>query len=136
MWSLWVFSEIISNRSFLASTYEQFQVNTSRGEIVNTPDLVERLKSGKIFGVCLDVFEGEKAFMFKDMTKVGYEHYPELQELTSFNNVIISSHIAFYTDEAIRQITEKTLNNFEGFIGVGELDEQAFVAWSMKWTQI
>ena len=136
MWSLWVFSEIISNRSFLASTYEQFQVNTSRGEIVNTPDLVEGLKSGKIFGVCLDVFEGEKAFMFKDMTKVGYEHYPELQELTSFNNVIISSHIAFYTDEAIRQITEKTLNNFEGFIGVGELDEQAFVAWSMKWTQI
>lgn len=111
-------------------------MNTSRGEIVNTPDLVDGLKSGKIFGVCLDVFEGEKAFMFKDMTKVGYEHYPELQELTSFNNVIISSHIAFYTDEAIRQITEKTLNNFEGFIGVGELDEQAFVAWSMKWTQI
>ena len=98
------------------------------GEIVNTPDLVEGLKSGKIFGVALDVFEGEKAFMFKDMTKVGYEHYPELQELTSMHNVIISSHIAFYTDESVKQITEKTLSNFEGFIGKSEVDEKAFVA--------
>ena len=103
-------------------------VNTSRGEIVNTPDLVEGLKSGKIFGVALDVFEGEKAFMFKDMTKVGYEHYPELQELTSMHNVIISSHIAFYTDESVKQITEKTLRNFKGFIGESEVDEKAFVA--------
>ena len=41
---------------------------------MKTPDLVDGLKSGKIFGVALDVFEGEKAFMFKDMTKVGYVH--------------------------------------------------------------
>ena len=104
------------------------QVNTSRGEIVNTPDLVDGLKSGKIFGVALDVFEGEKAFMFKDMTKVGYEHYPELQDLSQMHNVIISSHVAFYTDEAVRQITQKTLENFEGFTGIMELDEKAFVA--------
>lgn len=102
-------------------------MNTSRGEIVNTPDLVDGLKSGKIFGVALDVFEGEKAFMFKDMTKVGYEHYPELQDLVSFRNVIISSHIAFYTDESVKQITEKTLSNFTGFTGKTDLDEKAFV---------
>ncbi len=95
---------------------------------MNTPDLVNGLKTGKIFGVALDVFEGEKAFMFKDMTKTGYEHYPELQELTSHNNVIISSHVAFYTDESIKQITEKTLSNYEGFVGKIELDEKAFVA--------
>ena len=88
------------------------------------------MKSKKIFGVALDVFEGEKAFMFKDMTKVGYEHYPDLQELTSMDNVIISSHIAFYTDESVRQITEKTLSNFEGFVGKKEIDEKAFVAWN------
>ena len=56
-------------------------VNTSRGEVVNTPDLVDGLKSGKVFGAALDVFEGEKAFMFKDMTQKGYENYPELQVL-------------------------------------------------------
>ena len=103
-------------------------VNTSRGEVVNTPDLVDGLRSGKVFGVALDVFEGEKAFMFKDMTQKGYENYPELQELASMHNVIISSHVAFYTDESIRQITQKTLDNFEGFTGVVELDEKAFVA--------
>jgi len=54
-------------------------VNTSRGEVVNTPDLVDGLKSGKVFGAALDVFEGEKAFMFKDMTQKGFENHPELQ---------------------------------------------------------
>lgn len=44
------------------------------------------------------------------------------------HNVIISSHVAFYTDESIRQITQKTLDNFEGFTGVSELDEKSFVA--------
>lgn len=103
-------------------------VNTSRGEVINTSDLVEGLKSGKIFGAALDVFEGEKAFMFKDMTQKGYENYPDLQDLTSMTNVIISSHVAFYTDESIRQISQKTLQNYKGFIGKEEIDESAFIA--------
>ena len=103
-------------------------VNTSRGEVVHTDDLVRGMKSGKIFGAALDVFEGEKQFIFKDMTEKGYADCPALKELTSMDNVIISSHIAFYTDEAVRQITEKTFNNFEGFFGKQQLDESAFVA--------
>ena len=43
------------------------------------------------------------------------------------HNVIMSSHIAFYTDESVKQITEKTLKNFEGFLGNDILDEKAFV---------
>ena len=89
--------------------------------------MVTGLKSQKIFGVALDVFEGEKAFMFKDMSKVGYEHYPELKDLSEMHNVIISSHVAFYTDESIRQITEKTLSNYQGFIGKEDIDEKAFI---------
>lgn len=103
-------------------------VNTSRGEVVNTADLVEGLKSGKVFGAALDVFEGEKAFMFKDMSQKGFVNHPDLQELANMHNVIMSSHVAFYTDESIRQITEKTLSNFEGFTGKTDLDEKAFVA--------
>eukprot|EP00096_Caligus_rogercresseyi_P009990 TRINITY_DN3506_c0_g1_i1.p1 TRINITY_DN3506_c0_g1~~TRINITY_DN3506_c0_g1_i1.p1 ORF type:complete len:340 (+),score=131.19 TRINITY_DN3506_c0_g1_i1:63-1082(+) len=102
-------------------------INTSRGEIIDTPDLVEGLRSKKIMGVALDVFEGEKAFMFKDMSKTGFENYPELEELVSMDNVIISSHVAFYTDESIRQITEKTYNNFLGFVGKAEVDDKAVV---------
>ena len=40
-------------------------INTSRGEIVQTDDLVQALNEGKVFGAALDVFEGEKAFIFK-----------------------------------------------------------------------
>ena len=43
------------------------------------------------------------------------------------DNVILSSHIAFYTDQAVHQITEKTLQNFLGFVGRAPLDEKAFV---------
>ena len=43
------------------------------------------------------------------------------------DNVILSSHIAFYTDQAVTQITDKTLQNFLGFVGRGPLDEKAFV---------
>ncbi len=103
-------------------------INTSRGEIVNTPDLLQALRDKRIFGCALDVFEGEKAFIFKDMSEKGFEDFPDLKEMSEMHNVIISSHVAFYTDESIRQITEKTLNNYEGFIGKQELDEKAFVA--------
>lgn len=121
-----------------------------RGEIVNTPDLVKGLKSKKIFGAALDVFEGEKAFIFKDMHEQGFkvcshivcqqrlyfpleisfvsQDFPHLHELTAMDNVIISSHVAFYTDESLRQITEKTLSNYEGFVGKEVLDEANFVA--------
>ena len=102
-------------------------VNTSRGEVVKTSAIAQGLKSGKIFGVALDVFEGEKELIFKDMTRTGFENHPELQELSRMDNVIMSSHIAFYTDESVRQITEKTFQNFKSFVQNEYLDEKAFV---------
>ena len=102
-------------------------VNTSRGEVVKTSAIAQGLKSGKIFGVALDVFEGEKELIFKDMTRTGFENHPELQELSCMDNVIMSSHIAFYTDESVRQITEKTFQNFKSFVQNESLDEKAFV---------
>ena len=102
-------------------------VNTSRGDVVHTADLVKGIKSGKIFGTALDVFEGEKAFIFKDLSERGFKDHPDLKELAGMQNVIISSHVAFYTDEAIGQISEKTLRNYEGFLGIVAKDEKAFV---------
>merc|ERR1711974_325951 len=56
-------------------------VNTSRGDVVHTANLVEGIKSGKIFGAALDVFEGEKAFIFKDLSERGFRDHPDLKEL-------------------------------------------------------
>ena len=102
-------------------------VNTSRGEIIHTDDLLDGLKSGKVFGAGLDVFEGEKAFMFKDMSVKGFKNHPDIEELAKMHNVIISSHIGFYTDHSIKQISQKTLENYMGFINDGKLDEKAVV---------
>ena len=119
---------LINKESITKMKKNVILVNTSRGEVVNTADLVDGLKTGKIFGAALDVFEGEKAFMFKDMSEKGFEKHPDLQELANMHNVVMSSHVAFYTDESIRQISQKTLDNFEGFIGKADVDEKAFVA--------
>jgi lactate dehydrogenase-like 2-hydroxyacid dehydrogenase len=61
------------------------------------------------------------------MSKMGFDNFPDLEELTARGNVILSGHVAFYTDESVRQIADKTLSNLEGFIGKKELDEKAFV---------
>lgn len=102
-------------------------VNTSRGEIVDTDDLLAGLRCGRIGGAALDVFEGEKALMYKNMKERGYDN-PQIRELADMHNVILSSHVAFYTDESVNQITKKTLENYKGFLRAMELDESAFVA--------
>ena len=102
-------------------------VNTSRGEIISTHDLVVAIRSGKVGGAALDVFEGEKEFIFKNKNP-GYENFPDLEELTAQGNVILSGHVAFYTDESIREIASKTIENLEGFLGKGKLDDRAFLA--------
>jgi lactate dehydrogenase-like 2-hydroxyacid dehydrogenase len=61
------------------------------------------------------------------MSKTGFEKFPDLEELTACGSVILSGHVAFYTDESVRQIAEKTLENLQGFIGQRELDEKSFV---------
>ena len=101
-------------------------VNTSRGEIIATHDLVVAIKSGKVGGAALDVFEGEKEFIFKNENP-GFRNFPDLEELTAQGNVILSGHVAFYTDESVREIASKTIENLEGFLGKRKLDDKAFV---------
>ena len=102
-------------------------VNTSRGEIIATHDLVGAIRSGKVGGAALDVFEGEKEFIFKK-ENVGFGNFPDLEELTPQDNVILSGHVAFYTDESVREIASKTIENLEAFLGTGKLDDRAFLA--------
>ena len=82
-------------------------VNTSRGEIVHLPSLIHALETGKLWGVALDVFEGEKKYIFHDMSRDGFKQDPMLEKLATFENVILSSHIAFYTD----QVQKQTIRN-------------------------
>ena len=89
-------------------------VNTSRGALVDAEALLAAIKSGKIGGAALDVYEEEAEFFFEDNS----EHImPDdvLARLLSMPNVIISSHQAFLTEEALENIALCTLQNVKTF---------------------
>jgi len=118
---------MINEEAFSKMKHDVVLVNTSRGEIVHLPSLIKALEERKLWGVALDVFEGEKKYIFHDNSKTGFREDPLLAKLATFEHVILSSHIAFYTDQAVEQITAKTLANYQGFLGKEDKDEKAFV---------
>ncbi len=78
-------------------------INTSRGKVVKTEDLISGLETGKIRGACLDVFENEKPATFTDYEKSLYSR------LYSFKNVVLTPHVAGWTVESKRKISEVLL---------------------------
>ena len=85
-------------------------VNTSRGALVNTDELIEGIRLGKFLGVGLDVYEEETGNVYEDRSDEIMMH-SVTSRLLSFPNVIITSHQAFYTKEAVISIAETTLQN-------------------------
>ena len=83
-------------------------VNTSRGGLVKTDDLIEGIRARKFFGVGLDVYEEETPNVFEDRSDEILEHSTTAR-LLSFPNVMITSHQGFFTEEALRAIAETTL---------------------------
>ena len=92
-------------------------VNTSRGALINAEDLLNGLKSMKIGGACLDVYEEESEIFFEDFSGEIIQD-DVLARLLSLPNVIITSHQAFLTEEALSNIAKTTLGNIkEYFMG-------------------
>ncbi|MBX3434153.1 MAG: 2-hydroxyacid dehydrogenase [Pirellulales bacterium] len=89
-------------------------VNTSRGPLVDSQAVIAGLKSGKIGALALDVYEEEEDVFFEDLSdKVLQDDI--LARLLTFSNVLITSHQAFFTREAMEKIAETTLANVSGF---------------------
>ena len=89
-------------------------VNTSRGGLIQTPDLIEALKQKKVAGAALDVYEEEDRFFFEDLSS-SFIDDDVLARLLSFPNVIVTSHQAFFTEEAMRDIAKETMANIDAF---------------------
>ena len=85
-------------------------VNTSRGALVKTDDLIEGIRMHKFAGVGLDVYEEETNNVFEDRSDEILEHSTTAR-LLSFPNVMITSHQGFFTREALEAIAATTLNN-------------------------
>lgn len=85
-------------------------VNTSRGALVKTEDLIEGIRMHKFAGVGLDVYEEETSNVFEDRSDEILEHSTTAR-LLSFPNVMITSHQGFFTREALNAIANTTLQN-------------------------
>ncbi|MBR4733607.1 MAG: 2-hydroxyacid dehydrogenase [Lachnospiraceae bacterium] len=85
-------------------------VNTSRGALVNTQELIEGIRLNKFLGVGLDVYEEETGNVYEDRSDDIMEHSVTAR-LLAFPNVMITSHQGFYTLEALAAIAETTLQN-------------------------
>jgi len=98
-------------------------VNTSRGRLIDSRGLVEGLKSGKIGGAALDVYEEEAQYFFEDYssTVIGDD---VLARLLTFPNVLITAHQGFFTREALSKIAEVTLENIRLFFEKRELPHE------------
>jgi D-lactate dehydrogenase len=89
-------------------------INTSRGKLIDTRDLIEALKHHKVGYVGLDVYEEEADLFFEDLSNRMIEDEVFLRLLT-FPNVLVTGHQAFLTREALTGIAQTTLQNLSDF---------------------
>ncbi len=85
-------------------------VNTSRGGLISTPDLIKGIRQGKFHGVGLDVYEEETDYVYGDHSSELLPN-PATSKLLDYPNVVMTSHQGFYTKEALHAIAETTLQN-------------------------
>ncbi len=98
-------------------------VNTSRGQLIDTEALLSALNDKRIGGAALDVYEEESGLFFEDNSdKIVTDEVISL--LVSRPNVLITSHQAFLTEEALRNIAEVTLKNYSDYLSGGKLDNE------------
>ena len=91
-------------------------LNTSRGALVDAEALLNGIKNRKVGAACLDVYEEEADLFFEDNSGHIMED-DTLARLISMPNVIVTSHQAFLTEEALENIAETTVKNFVDFFG-------------------
>ncbi|HJB88270.1 MAG TPA: 2-hydroxyacid dehydrogenase [Candidatus Blautia excrementigallinarum] len=98
-------------------------VNTSRGGLIRTDDLIAGIRDHKFFAVGLDVYEEETDFVYEDMSERILQS-STIQRLLSFPNVAMTSHQGFFTEEALTNIAETTLQNAIAFRDGKELKNE------------
>jgi D-lactate dehydrogenase len=103
-----------------AESLKQFKkgamlINTSRGGLINTADVVDALKHGQLGYLGLDVYEQESNLFFQDNSEDVIQDDLILR-LIAFPNVLITSHQGFFTQEALEQIAVTTFQNIDAFV--------------------
>ncbi|MDX2732424.1 MULTISPECIES: 2-hydroxyacid dehydrogenase [Streptomyces] len=90
-------------------------INSSRGGLIDSTALVAELRAGRFTGVGLDVYEAEAGLFFLDKSLEGIDD-DTLARLVTFPNVVVTSHQAYYTEDAVAQIIEATVQNVADYL--------------------
>jgi len=98
-------------------------LNTSRGGLIDSDALIDGLKNGKIGGAALDVYEEEGDLFFEDMSDET-DRDEKLAILLSMPNVLVTSHQAFLTNEALENIAKITLDNIQSFFEKNKINNE------------
>jgi D-lactate dehydrogenase len=118
---------LVDARMFALMKDDAILVNSSRGGLVDTDALLETLRAGRLSGVGLDVYEEEDGVFFLDKS-LEVMTDERLARLMTFNNVLVTSHQAYFTRDAVGQIAETTaanvMNYFAGRTGDDTLVRQ------------
>ena len=98
-------------------------INTSRGKLIDTEDLIYELEQEHIGGLGLDVYEDEEEFFLNDMSN-SYIRDKDLSTLLTMPNVVVTSHQAFFTKEALNKIASDTCENIKNIFENGECENE------------
>ena len=115
--------EIINKKTIAYMKKGIVLINTSRGGLINSNDLIDGLRKNIISFVGLDVYSNEANYFFEDKSKDNIND-PILMQLLQSNKVLITPHSAFFTNNALTQIAKVTLFNIEQFLNKQKLDNQ------------
>lgn len=100
-----------------------FIINTSRGGLIDSTALLDALSDGRVRGAGLDVYEEEEELFFEDHSELGIKD-EVLALLISKPNVLITSHQAFLTEEALEGIAKTTIDNLDAYFSGAELKNE------------
>ncbi|MFF7200897.1 MULTISPECIES: 2-hydroxyacid dehydrogenase [unclassified Streptomyces] len=116
---------LIGRDALRAMKDDAILVNTSRGGLVDTDALVTELRKGRFTGVGLDVYEAEAGLFFLDKSLEPLQD-DTLARLVTFPHVLVTSHQAYYTEDAVGQIVEATVRNVDDY-AAGRRNENVLV---------
>ncbi|WP_163856649.1 D-isomer specific 2-hydroxyacid dehydrogenase family protein [Paenibacillus elgii] len=101
---------ILDRERITSMKYGAFVINTARGSLIDTEALIWALENGRLGGAALDVVEGEEGLFYHDCTNKSI-HNQLLLRLQKLPNAIITPHTAFYTEHALQDVVENTIQN-------------------------
>lgn len=112
-------THLIGAEQFMQMKPTAFLINASRGPVVDTPALVAALKNKQIAGAAIDVIEDEQEFNNRDLTKTKITN-PNVLALQAMPNVIFTPHIAFYTNMAVQNMVDISLDDTKSILETGQ----------------